>query len=72
MLISEQSNPTLRFNRVFDGQAEGVEITNGATATLESNEIFNNRCGALCLASGVTPELKGWLAVSRAVVFVVM
>jgi len=44
---------------VFDGQAAGVEITNGATATLESNKIFNNRFGGLCLASGVTPELKG-------------
>ena len=71
MLISNQSNPTLRFNRVFDGQAAGVEITNGATATLESNKIFNNRFGGLCLASGVAPELKGWLALSRAVVFIV-
>jgi len=59
VLISNQSNPTLRFNRVFDGQAAGVEITNGATATLESNKVFNNRFGGLCLASGVTPELKG-------------
>jgi len=63
VLISNQSNPTLRFNRVFDGQAAGVEITNGATATLESNKIFNNRFGGLCLASGVTPELKGLLPI---------
>jgi len=59
VLISNQSNPTLRYNRVFDGQAAGIEITNNATATLECNKIFNNRFGGLCLASGVTPVLKG-------------
>jgi len=79
VLISNQSNPTLRFNRVFDGQAAGVEITNGATATLESNKIFNNRFGGLCLASGVTPELKGecgyafvWLLYKLACIAVVL
>lgn len=61
VLISNQSNPTLRNNRIFDGQAAGIEITNNATATLEGNKIFNNKFGGLCLASGVNPILKGGL-----------
>lgn len=36
-----------------------MEITNNATATLEQNQIFNNRFGGLCLASGVNPTLTG-------------
>lgn len=55
VLISTQSHPILRRNRIFDGLAAGVEITNNATATLEDNQIFNNRFGGLCLASGVQP-----------------
>ena len=60
MLISTQSHPVLRRNRIFDGLAAGVEITNNATATLEFNQIFNNRFGGLCLASGVQPTTRGW------------
>jgi len=48
----------LRRNRIFDGLAAGVEITNNATATLDSNQIFNNRFGGLCLASGVQPIVR--------------
>lgn len=58
VLISSESNPTLRRNRVFDGRAAGVEITNGATATLEFNHIYNNKFGGLCLATDVNPQLK--------------
>jgi F-box protein 11 len=36
-----------------------VEITNNATATLENNQIFNNKFGGLCLASGVQPIIRG-------------
>ena len=54
-----QSHPVLTRNRIFDGLAAGIEITNNATATLEHNEIFNNRFGGLCLASGVLPSQKG-------------
>jgi F-box protein 11 len=61
LLISTQSNPTLRRNRIFDGQAAGVEITNNATANLEGNKVFNNKFGGLCLASGVNPIMKGKL-----------
>lgn len=57
--MSTQSHPVLRRNRIFDGQAAGIEITNGATATLDGNRIFNNKFGGLCLASGVAPNLKG-------------
>ena len=37
----------------------GIEITNHATATLEANQIFNNRFGGLFLASGVNVTMKG-------------
>lgn len=40
----------------------GIEITNHATATLEGNQIFNNRFGGLFLASGVNVTMKGMLA----------
>ncbi|KAK7086605.1 F-box only protein 11 [Halocaridina rubra] len=64
VLISTQSHPTqshpiLRRNRIYDGLAAGIEITNNATATLENNHIFNNRFGGLCLASGVSPIQRG-------------
>lgn len=64
VLISTQSHPTqshpnLRRNQIFDGLAAGIEITNNATATLEHNQIFNNRFGGLCLASGVNPIQRG-------------
>ena len=59
VLISTQSHPVLRRNRIYDGQAAGVEITNNATASLEYNKIFNNKFGGLCLASGVNPILRG-------------
>lgn len=39
----------------------GIEITNHATATLEGNQIFNNRFGGLFLASGVNVTMKGKL-----------
>lgn len=59
VLISTQSHPVLKKNRIFDGLAAGVEITNGATADLLQNQIFNNRFGGLCLASGVHPTCRG-------------
>lgn len=45
ILISTESNPTLRRNRIFEGKAAGVEITHRATATLEQNQLFHNRFG---------------------------
>lgn len=95
VLISTNSHPVLRKNRIFDGFAAGgshlhkayrdikviipneawyaevmgtngllkfslgIEITNHATATLEGNQIFNNRFGGLFLASGVNVTMKG-------------
>lgn len=64
MLISTQSHPVLKRNRIFDGLAAGVEITNNATATLEFNQIFHNRFGGLCLASGVQPTIRGKIHVN--------
>lgn len=42
----------------------GIEITNHATATLEGNQIFNNRFGGLFLASGVNVTMKGTLSLA--------
>lgn len=43
----------------FVNLSPGIEITNHATATLEGNQIFNNRFGGLFLASGVNVTMKG-------------
>ncbi len=43
---------------MFEGKAAGVEITNGATASLEGNVVFGNKFGGLCLATEVRPLLK--------------
>lgn len=43
----------------------GIEITNHATATLEGNQIFNNRFGGLFLASGVNVTMKGTVLVAK-------
>ena len=43
----------------------GIEITNHATATLEGNQIFNNRFGGLFLASGVNVTMKGTVSRSH-------
>lgn len=48
---------------------QGIEITNHATATLEGNQIFNNRFGGLFLASGVNVTMKGTLLLARALHF---
>lgn len=108
VLISTNSHPVLRKNRIFDGFAaggshlhtssnpvlistyrnvnraflqyallmgtvffllQGIEITNHATATLEGNQIFNNRFGGLFLASGVNVTMKGTLLLARALHF---
>lgn len=46
---------------LFVNFTSGIEITNHATATLEGNQIFNNRFGGLFLASGVNVTMKGML-----------
>lgn len=102
VLISTNSHPILRKNRIFDGFAAGrlvfkitscahtllifvcvlvvliflfffpppgIEITNHATATLEGNQIFNNRFGGLFLASGVNVTMKGNLVIWAATLF---
>ncbi|KAL1403088.1 hypothetical protein pipiens_019522 [Culex pipiens pipiens] len=47
------------FNPELDGLAPSVEITNNVNATIEFNQIFNNKFGGLCLASGVQPITRG-------------
>lgn len=58
MLISTASFPVLKRNRIFDGGAAGIEITNSAGGVLEENEVFNNRFDGICLATGVEPKLS--------------
>ena len=53
VLISTESNPTLRRNRIYEGKAAGVEITNGATATLDGNSIFHNKFGGSHVATAL-------------------
>jgi F-box protein 11 len=55
VLTSTQSYPIVRWSQIFDGLAAAVEISNNATVMVEENQIFNNRFGGLCLASGVQP-----------------
>ena len=53
ILISHpKSEPVLVRNRVYDGQAAGIEIINGAAGRLEENRVFNNRFGGIFLATG--------------------
>lgn len=47
------------FSLLYSQPTTGIEITNHATATLEGNQIFNNRFGGLFLASGVNVTMKG-------------
>lgn len=58
VLISTASFPVLKSNRIFDGGAAGIEITNSAGGVLEENEVFNNRFDGICLATGVEPKLS--------------
>lgn len=51
----------LSLNQILFLFDTGIEITNHATATLEGNQIFNNRFGGLFLASGVNVTMKGTL-----------
>lgn len=52
--------------------SSGIEITNHATATLEGNQIFNNRFGGLFLASGVNVTMKGKTSVSSTAISTVV
>jgi hypothetical protein len=45
VLISTESHPVLKRNRIYEGRAAGIEITNSATATLDANHIFHNKFG---------------------------
>lgn len=59
VLISSNSQPTLKNNRIFGGKAAGIEITNNGGGIIENNEVFDNNFDGICLASGVTPFLSG-------------
>ena len=51
----------LRKNRVFNGRAAGIEVTNGGGGVITENEVFDNHFDGICLATGVSPSLEGAL-----------
>ncbi|MDA8003092.1 MAG: right-handed parallel beta-helix repeat-containing protein [Alphaproteobacteria bacterium] len=53
------SYPVLRRNKIFNGQSAGLEITNGGGGVYEDNEVFDNKAGGICVATGCTPSLVG-------------
>lgn len=59
ILISSASQPVLRRNRIFGGKAAGIEVTNGGGGSIEENEVFGNYFDGICLATGVSPTIKG-------------
>lgn len=59
ILISSASQPVLKKNRIFGGKAAGIEVTNGGGGVIEENEVFDNYFDGICLATGVSPTLKG-------------
>ncbi|KAK6042945.1 hypothetical protein COOONC_19551 [Cooperia oncophora] len=71
VLISTESNPTLRRNRIFEGKAAGVEITNGASATLEANQLFHNKFGGVSAVT-LQIEMRSVLTVSKIAIEVIL
>lgn len=64
--LNESHHDKTKATNGFLNFSLGIEITNHATATLEGNQIFNNRFGGLFLASGVNVTMKGALILLHA------
>ena len=39
----EDTNPLILNNRIYDGNANGIEVSKNASATVKNNHVFNNR-----------------------------
>ena len=59
VLISSNSQPILKNNRIFGGKAAGIEVTNNGGGVIENNEVFDNSFDGICLATGVNPFMSG-------------
>ena len=42
----EDTNPSILNNRIYDGNANGIEVSKNASATVKNNHVFNNRYDA--------------------------
>jgi F-box protein 11 len=50
--------PHLRHNLIHDGKSSGIVVFEGATGTLEHNEIFGNECAGVEIKEGGNPILR--------------
>ena len=61
MLVQDVgTNATIRSNRIHDGQAQGVEVFDGASASIEGNDICaNTHEGVAVAGQGTSVALRG-------------
>ena len=57
VLLVNVSYPVLERYKIFNGQSAGLEIANGDVGVYEENEVFDNKAGGICVATGCTPSL---------------
>ena len=43
IITHENTRPVIRENRIFDGNANGIEISKNASPIIHDNQVFNNR-----------------------------
>lgn len=52
------ADPTLRRNRIHDGQSGGVFFYDNGSGTLEDNDIFGNALAGVAITEGSSPTLR--------------
>ena len=52
------SNPTLRRNRIHEGENGGVFVQENGQGTLEDNDIFSNAPAGVAFRRGGNPTLR--------------
>ena len=57
--IKNGGNPTLRRNRIHDGQQAGVSVYDNGVGTLEDNDISANALAGVEIKTGGNPTLRG-------------
>jgi F-box protein 11 len=56
--IHGSANPTMRRNRIHDGELAGVSVFADGKGTLEDNEIFANAFAGVAITTGGNPTLR--------------
>ena len=56
--IRDDTNPTLRGNRIHDGKALGVHVNENGQGTLEDNDIFGNERAGIKIVGGSRLTLR--------------